>query len=90
MVNVSNQALTRASTGAVGVNGRHNDSSSWYRNGGKRAFDIMASVAALALLFPVLVVVGFIIFLNDRGNLCSFTSASGSREKASAASSSAR
>lgn len=67
MVNVSNQALTRASTGAVGVNGRHNDSSSWYRNGGKRAFDIMASVAALALLFPVLVVVGFIIFLNDRG-----------------------
>lgn len=39
----------------------------FYRNGGKRLFDIAASALALLLLTPLLVVISFIIFLYDRG-----------------------
>ncbi|WBU58180.1 sugar transferase [Paracoccus sediminicola] len=39
----------------------------WYRKGGKRAFDVIVSLMALMVLVPILAVLGFIIFLHDRG-----------------------
>ena len=41
--------------------------SSWYRNGGKRAFDVTASALGLVVLAPVLAVIAAMIFLYDRG-----------------------
>ncbi len=42
-------------------------STGWYRNGGKRLFDIFASSLALIVLTPLLVVISAIIYTYDRG-----------------------
>lgn len=39
----------------------------WYRNGGKRVFDVVASLFGILILAPVLVVLGSVIYLHDRG-----------------------
>lgn len=45
---------------------------SWYRNSGKRLFDITASALGLIVLNPVLMAVAAIIFLYDRAPIFSY------------------
>ncbi len=67
MINVDNQhfasstEVPRARVPQVATAG------SWYRNGGKRLFDVTASAMGLVVLTPVLAVIAAVIFLYDRG-----------------------
>ena len=67
MINVDNQHF--ASSTEVPRIRAHQAApvNSWYRNSGKRLFDITASALGLIVLTPVLMAVAAIIFLYDRG-----------------------
>lgn len=66
MINADNQQFS--SSGVVRARPPQSlGAESWYRNSGKRLFDVTASAMGLIVLTPVLLIVAVMIFLYDRG-----------------------
>lgn len=66
MINADNQQFS--SSGVVRARPPQSlGAESWYRNSGKRLFDVTASTLGLIVLTPVLLIVAVMIFLYDRG-----------------------
>lgn len=66
MINADNQQFS--SSGVARARAPQSlGAESWYRNSGKRLFDVTASTLGLIVLTPVLLIVAVMIFLYDRG-----------------------
>lgn len=67
MINVDNQHFASSTEVPRAHAHQAGTVNSWYRNSGKRVFDVTASALGLIVLTPILVVVAAMIFLYDRG-----------------------
>lgn len=67
MINIENQLITNYGLHSESIDSNHIGEDNWYRKNGKRAFDISVSALALAIIAPLLVVLGSVIFIYDRG-----------------------